>query len=157
MRTAAPQSGARLCAPCGRLVEDGIAAQQRMGTSKRMRLPTSGVRPAALLACLWLAGCAAPAAVAPQAGAPAAVAADTPLAAFARDAAPGSRSLVEIAPGRSVPVTFQRAYAAASGAECRLLRVEDVPGGRSELVCRDADRGWVSARPLIRGGAVAVR
>ena len=93
----------------------------------------------------------------PQGGAPTDVAADTPLAAFARDATPGSRSLVEIAPGRSVPVTFLRAYAAASGAECRLLRVEDVPGGRSELVCRDADRGWVSARPLIRGGAVAVR
>jgi hypothetical protein len=122
-----------------------------------MRPPPFAVRPAVVLGCLWLAGCAAPAALAPATQAPGSAAADTPIAAFARDAAPGARALVEVAPGRSVPVTFQRAYASASGAECRLLRVEDVPGGRSELVCRDPERGWLSARPLIRGGAVAVR
>lgn len=122
-----------------------------------MHLVTSLVRSAAVLACLWLAACARPAGLAPSQAAPGVVPADTPLAAFARDAVPGSRALVEVSPGRSVPVTFQRAYASASGAECRLLRVEDVPGGRSELVCRDAERGWMSARPLLRGGAVAVR
>lgn len=95
--------------------------------------------------------------LAPAADGQATVAADTPIAAFARDATPGSRALVEVSPGRRVPVTFQRAYAAGSGAECRLLRIEDVSGGRSEVVCRDAERGWLSARPLLRGGAVAVR
>lgn len=122
-----------------------------------MRRLTSPVPFAVLLAGLWLAGCAGPARLAPSADAAATVAADGPIAAFARDAAPGSRALVEVSPGRSVPVTFQRAYAAGSGTECRLLRVEDIPGGRSELVCRDPERGWLSARPLLRGGAVAVR
>jgi hypothetical protein len=109
--------------------------------------------PAVLLA---LGGCAA---VAPG-GAPAMPgpdAAEGPLAAFARDASPGQRGVVALADGRAVPVTLLRAYAAGSGRECRLLRVEDVPGGRSELVCRDPDRGWVPARPLLRGGAVGVR
>lgn len=118
---------------------------------------TVPVRSTALLAGLWLAGCAAPAGLAPVADRAASAAADTPIAAFARDATPGSRAVVEVTPGRSVPVTFLRAYAAGSGAECRLLRVEDVPGGRSEVVCRDPERGWMAARPLIRGGAVAVR
>lgn len=122
-----------------------------------MRRLTSPVPLVVILAGLCLAGCAGPGQLAPSAGAAATVAADSPMAAFARDAAPGSRALVEVAPGRRVPVTFQRAYAAGSGTECRLLRVEDVPGGRSELVCRDPERGWLSARPLLRGGAVAVR
>jgi hypothetical protein len=126
-------------------------------TTDRMRLVTSLVRPAALLACLGLSACAAPTGLRPSVAVPADVPADTPLAAFARDAAPGERALVEISPGRRVPVTFLRGYAAASGTECRLLRVEDLPGGRSELVCRDPERGWYSARPLLRGGAVAVR
>jgi hypothetical protein len=112
---------------------------------------------AAIFGCLWLGGCAlVPPGIAPAA-APAISPAETPVAAFARDAVPGQRALVEVAPGRRVPVTFQRAYTAGSGAECRLLRIEDVPGGRGELVCRDPDRGWAQARPLLRGGAVAVR
>jgi hypothetical protein len=139
------------------LIKDRFAAQQSVRTTDRMRLVSSAARSLSLLAWLWLAACARPGGLGPDAAGPGAVPADTPIAAFARDAAPGTRAMVEVSPGRSVPVTFQRAYAAASGTECRLLRVEDVPGGRSALVCRDAERGWVSARPLLRGGAVAVR
>ena len=109
--------------------------------------------PAALLA---VAGCAAGSAPGGPA-APGVEAAEGPLAAFARDAVPGQRGVVTLSDGRPVPVTLLRGYAAGSGRECRLLRVEDVPGGRSELVCRDPDRGWASARPLLRGGAVGVR
>jgi hypothetical protein len=110
---------------------------------------------AALL--LPLAGCGT--LPAPEAGGRAAATepAEGPLAAFARDAVPGQRGMVSLGDGRAVPVTLLRAYAAASGRECRLLRVEDGPGGRTELVCRDPDRGWQQARPLIRGGAIAVR
>jgi hypothetical protein len=122
-----------------------------------MRVSALSIRSALLLACLALAACGRPAAVGPSAGSLVVVPADSPLSAFARDAAQGQRSMVEVAPGRRVPVTFHRGYAAASGTECRLLRVEDVPGGRTELVCRDPDRGWQSAPPLLRGGAVAVR
>ena len=121
-----------------------------------MRLLAFAARAAVPFVCLVAAGCAAVPA-APRPGPVGTVPAEGPLAAFARDAVPGQRAVVALGDGRSVPVTLQRAYAAGSGAECRVLRVEDVPGGRNELVCRDADRGWHSARPLLRGGAVAVR
>lgn len=121
-----------------------------------MPLHVPVLRALAAAALLALAGCASGT---PPSGPAArgAEAAEGPLAAFARDASPGQRGMVTLSDGRTVPVTLLRGYAAGSGRDCRLLRVDDVPGGRNELVCRDPDRGWVASRPLLPGGAVAVR
>jgi hypothetical protein len=72
-----------------------------------------------------------------------------PLAAFAASAAPGTEGVVQ-----GERVRLARAYAAASGRECRELLVGSGAGERSALVCRDEISGWALTRPLLRGGGV---
>lgn len=86
------------------------------------------------------------------AAAVAAAAAD-PVVAFAARAAPGAEtSLVLPESGRPVRVRLLRDYAAASGRPCREVIVSSGLGDRSRVLCRDAQLGWVEARPLLRGG-----
>ncbi len=104
-----------------------------------------------VVALLLLAGCDSPA-VTDAGAAPATTAAavapppSDPLLAFAASASPGAESVVQ---GQRVRVG--RAYAAASGRECRELLVGSGIGERSAVVCNDPVGGWTHARPLLRG------
>lgn len=72
-----------------------------------------------------------------------------PVVAFAAGASPGAEDTVLLAEtGQSARVRLVRAYAAASGRECREVLVGTGTGGRSRLLCR-AGEGWREARPLI--------
>lgn len=53
--------------------------------------------------------------------------------------------------GQTARVRLVRAYAAASGRECREVLVGTGGGGTSRLLCR-AGEGWREARPLITAG-----
>ncbi|MBB5689399.1 hypothetical protein GXW77_15700 [Roseomonas alkaliterrae] len=55
------------------------------------------------------------------------------------------------ATGQTARVRLVRAYAAASGRECREVLVGTGGGGTSRLLCR-AGEGWREARPLITAG-----
>ncbi|MCK8784594.1 hypothetical protein M0638_09390 [Roseomonas sp. NAR14] len=72
-----------------------------------------------------------------------------PVAAFAASATPGQQGAVVLENGARVPVRLQRAYAAASGRECREVLVGGL-NGESRLVCRLGGT-WVAARPLMLG------
>jgi len=74
-----------------------------------------------------------------------------PLLAFAASAGPGAESVVA---GRRVRVA--RAYAAASGKECRELLIGSGIGERSAVVCNDPVAGWAHARPLLRGSGIGL-
>ena len=72
-----------------------------------------------------------------------------PVVAFAASASPGAEDTVLLAEtGQSARVRLVRAYAAASGRECREVLVGTGTGGRTRLLCR-AGEGWREARPLI--------
>jgi hypothetical protein len=102
-----------------------------------------------------LAGCAGNGA-GPSTGvgaaAGAAVPIDDPVVGFAATAAPGAEDTVRLAgTGQTARVRLVRAYAAASGRECREVMVAAGGGTQSRLLCR-AGEGWREARPLLRDG-----
>ena len=72
-----------------------------------------------------------------------------PIAAFAADPPPSGQGQVFL-PERNEPVTlrFVRQYSAASGRECREVRVAQRTGETARLFCR-AGPGWIEARPLL--------
>lgn len=72
-----------------------------------------------------------------------------PITAFAADPPPNGQGQVFL-PDRNEPVTlrFVRQYAAASGRECREVRIAQPSGESVRLFCR-AGTGWIEARPLM--------
>lgn len=104
---------------------------------------------------LAVTGCADPAGMSgsPSAEGPVAPISD-PVVAFAASAAPGAEeSVVLPGTGQSARVRLVRAYAAASGRECREVQVRTGGGGETRLICR-AGTGWREARPLVRDAAL---
>ena len=100
---------------------------------------------------LLLAACAETGALPQQAAEPVAPISD-PVVAFAAAATPGAEDTVVLpATGQTARVRLVRAYAAASGRECREVLVGTGGGGTSRLLCR-AGEGWREARPLITAG-----
>lgn len=76
--------------------------------------------------------------------------AQDPIALFAASSTPGAEGTVTIPEtGQAVRVRLVRAYAAASGRECREV---SLGGSRTRLLCR-ANGGWIEARPLLRDAA----
>ncbi|MDO9707388.1 DVU3141 family protein [Paracraurococcus lichenis] len=105
---------------------------------------------------LLVAGCGGgerPATLSSAPPAPAAAPQDA-LGRFVASAAPGRDGLVTFEDGRSAPVRVLRAYAAASGRECREVLVGSGTGGRANLLCQ-TDGQWVPARPLLLGNVGA--
>jgi hypothetical protein len=102
-----------------------------------------------LLGCLLLlAACAENGTMPQQAAEPVAPIAD-PVVAFTAAASPGAEDTVLLpGTGQTARVRLVRAYAAASGRECREVMVGTGGGGSSRLLCR-AGEGWREARPLI--------
>lgn len=101
---------------------------------------------------LGLIAACAETATAPQAVVEPAAPISDPVVAFAAAASPGAEDTVVLAEtGQSARVRLVRAYAAASGRECREVLVRAGGGSRSRLLCR-AGEGWREARPLIGGG-----
>lgn len=97
---------------------------------------------------LLLAACAADGTAPRQAAGPVAPISD-PVVAFAAAASPGAEDTVLLpGTGQTARVRLVRAYAAASGRECREVLVATGGGGASRLLCRAGD-GWREARPLI--------
>jgi hypothetical protein len=71
------------------------------------------------------------------------------VAAFAADPPAGGEGQVRLADtGEMARVRLMRQYAAASGRECRELRVSRRGGEQNRLYCR-AGTGWIEARPLL--------
>ncbi len=72
-----------------------------------------------------------------------------PIAAFAADPPPNGQGQVSL-PDRNEAVTLRlvRQYSAASGRECREVRVSQRSGETARLFCR-AGPGWIEARPLM--------
>ena len=105
----------------------------------------------ALLALVALAGCSGTAGVGGQGDATAAQPARIldPIAAFAADPPPSGQGQVFL-PERNEPVAlrFVRQYSAASGRECREVRIAERSGETARLFCR-AGPGWIEARPLL--------
>ncbi len=108
---------------------------------------------ALLGALLVLAACAGERAATLAGPAPAAAVAapQDPLGQFVATAAPGQSGSVVLGDGRTTQVQVVRAYAAASGRECREVIVG---GGRASLLCQSEGQ-WVAARPLLLGGSAA--
>ena len=76
-----------------------------------------------------------------------------PVVAFAATAGPGSEETVTLpSTGQTVRLRLVRAYAAASGRECREVQIGAGTGSATRLLC-GAGTGWREARPLIRGSA----
>jgi hypothetical protein len=121
-----------------------------LGASGR---PAKGTSiPAALLgALLLLAGCGADRQAAMPAAAPALAAVQQdPLGQFVRTTPPGQAGRVVLADGRTTEARVVRAYAAASGRECREVILGAGTAGQASLLCQSEDR-WVAARPLLLG------
>ena len=76
-----------------------------------------------------------------------------PIAAFAADPPGNGQAQVFLADrNETVTLRFVRQYAAASGRECREVRVTQRGGDNQRLFCR-AGAGWIEARPLISASA----
>ncbi len=72
-----------------------------------------------------------------------------PIAAFAADPPTEAQAQVFLADqNETVTLRIMRQYAAASGRECREVRVTQRGGDSLRLFCR-AGTGWIEARPLI--------
>ncbi|MCA3351814.1 MAG: hypothetical protein INF97_14565 [Roseomonas sp.] len=72
-----------------------------------------------------------------------------PIAAFAADPPTEAQAQVFLADrNETVTLRMVRQYAAASGRECREVRVSQRGGDSLRLFCR-AGSGWIEARPLI--------
>ena len=77
-----------------------------------------------------------------------------PIAAFAADPPAAAQAQVFLADrNETVTLRIVRRYAAASGRECREVRVSRRGGDNLRLYCRTA-AGWIEARPLIAQTAV---
>lgn len=97
---------------------------------------------------LLMAGCAPVPAEAP-AGASAPMRILDPVTAFAADPPPNGEGQVQLADtGEMARLRLVRQYAAASGRECREVRIIQRGGDQSRLFCR-AGTGWIEARPLL--------
>lgn len=76
-----------------------------------------------------------------------------PVVAFAASASPGAEDSVVLAgTGQVARVRLVRAYAAASGRECREVQVATGGGSSTRLLC-SAGSGWFEARTLLREGS----
>lgn len=76
-----------------------------------------------------------------------------PVVAFAAAGAPGSEETVVLpSTGQSARLRMVRAYAAASGRNCREILVRTDGSTQTRLIC-GAGNGWREARPLIQGSA----
>jgi hypothetical protein len=76
-----------------------------------------------------------------------------PIAAFAAEPPGNGQAQVFLADrNETVTLRFVRQYAAASGRECREVRVTQRGGDNQRLYCR-AGAGWIEARPLISASA----
>jgi hypothetical protein len=124
------------------------------GASARPAIGTAGAI-LALGALLLLAGCGAVrrSGTAAEAPTPATVQQD-PLGRFVAAAAPGQAGTVVLADGYATQARVVRAYAAASGRECREVIVGAGTAGRASLLCQ-SDGQWVAARPLLLGSGAA--
>ena len=72
-----------------------------------------------------------------------------PIAAFAADPPAQAQAQIFLADSNeTATVRLVRQYAAASGRECREVRVTQRSGDSLRLFCR-AGAGWIEARPLI--------
>ncbi|MCA3395671.1 MAG: hypothetical protein INF85_08480 [Roseomonas sp.] len=72
-----------------------------------------------------------------------------PVAGFAADPPPNGEGQVQLADtGEVARLRLVRHYAAASGRECREVRVTRRSGEQMRLFCR-AGTGWIEARPLL--------
>ena len=77
-----------------------------------------------------------------------------PVAGFAAAAAPGSETVAVLPEtGGNARLRLLRSYNAASGRECREVLIGAGLAERTRLVCRTESGAWVSARPLLSGGA----
>jgi len=85
-----------------------------------------------------------------MAAAPRAAAQQDALGQFVAHAAPGQESTVTMSDGRPARVQVLRAYAAASGRECREVLMGGT-AGRASLLC-ESEGQWVATRPLLGGG-----
>ncbi len=104
--------------------------------------------PMLLLPSLALVGCKGMSADTPSAT-PEAPAILDPVAAFAAEPPSGGEGLVQLADtGEVARVRLVRQYSAASGRECREVRVSRRGGEQNRLYCR-AGTGWIEARPLL--------
>ncbi len=101
------------------------------------------------LAVLPMAGCGGGAGVGGNAAmAPARPILD-PIAAFAADPPAQAQAQIILADSNeTATLRLVRQYAAASGRECREVRVTQRSGDSLRLFCR-AGAGWIEARPLI--------
>lgn len=119
------------------------------------RPPVFRHRPTALLAgLLLLGGCAERLGTQPAQPVAGPVAPPDPIAEFAGQARPGASATVPLPGGPPAAVRLVRSYHAASGRECREVAVGAGMAQRTQLVCKAEHGGWVSARPLLRGGTV---
>ena len=118
------------------------------GAYRRRQMRGSGVL---LVLPLLLAGCAGSAGLGGrgEAASPAPRPILDPIAAFAADPPTGAQAQVFLADrNETVSLRMVRHYAAASGRECREVRVTQRGGDSLRLYCR-AGTGWIEARPLI--------
>ena len=119
--------------------------------------PTMGTStPLAMLgALLLLAGCGADRQTTTLAAAPAVAAAQQdPLGRFVGSMPPGQPGTVVLADGRTTEARVVRAYAAASGRECREVILGAGTTGRASLICQSEGQ-WIAARPLLLGSGAA--
>ena len=106
-----------------------------------------------LLSGIILAGCGAMNAEQPSAT-PEPMRILDPVAAFAADPPAGGEGRVFLADtDEMVRLRLMRQYAAASGRECREVRLSHRGGDQNRLYCR-AGTGWIEARPLLSQGVV---
>ena len=76
-----------------------------------------------------------------------------PVTAFAADPPPSGEGQVELADtGEMARLRLVRQYTAASGRECREVRIARRGSDQSRLFCR-AGTGWIEARPLLTQAA----
>lgn len=105
----------------------------------------------AALAALGLGGCSDLFTETTPAAAPTHI--NDPVIAFAAQAAPGAtESVVLPQTGQTAQLRLVRAYAAASGRECREVQVYSAGADYTRLLCQ-AGGVWSEARPLLRSGA----
>ncbi|MCX7369434.1 MAG: hypothetical protein NTX90_11175 [Alphaproteobacteria bacterium] len=72
-----------------------------------------------------------------------------PVGAFAANPPPSGEGQVQLADtGEAARLRLVRQYSAASGRECREVRISRRSGDQNRLFCR-AGAGWIEARPLL--------
>jgi hypothetical protein len=118
------------------------------------RMPASLALSGALIALAACTGAGQPGTGTTTLPASAPAAPQDALGRFVATAAPGQLGTVALADGRLAQVRVVRAYAAASGRECREVLIGEGLGGRASLLC-EADGQWVQARPLLLGSGSA--